>query len=79
MLRLLQAKGSLRVALIDGAGTPIGGYDLADCRPLSGDSVSEEVRWSAGPDLGALQGKPLRLRLELGDARLFALQFSGQD
>ena len=56
MLRLLQAKGSLRVALIDEAGTPIPGYDLADCRPLSGDSVSEEVRWSAGPDLGAFRG-----------------------
>ncbi|HVE40676.1 MAG TPA: LamG domain-containing protein [Planctomycetota bacterium] len=74
-----QAKGSVRVALLDDAGKPIPGYDLADCRPASGDSVSEDVHWAAGPDLGALQGKPLRVRIELRDARLFALQFSGHD
>ena len=73
------ADGDGQVPLLDEMGKPLPGYDLADCRPASGDSVSEEVHWAAGPDLSALQGKPLRIRLELRDARLFALQFSGRD
>lgn len=68
------ARGSLRAALLDESGKPLPGFDLADCRPVSGDSVSEELQWKA--DLGAMEGKPVRLRFEIRDASLFAFQFS---
>ncbi|RPH39805.1 MAG: hypothetical protein EHM91_11880, partial [Planctomycetota bacterium] len=63
----LAAKGSVRVALLDDAGKVIPGYGSSEA---TGDSVSQEVRWTS--DLAALEGKPVRLRFELKDAKLFA-------
>lgn len=41
--------------------------------PAAGDAVALDVRWPS--DLGAWEGKPVRLRFELKDATLFAFQF----
>jgi hypothetical protein len=43
------------------------------------DSVAQVVSWKGGRDLGAFAGQPNRLRFELKDADLFALQFVGKD
>jgi hypothetical protein len=40
-----------------------------------GDAVAGEVRWAAGPDIGRLQGTPVRLKLDLRDARVYGFQF----
>jgi hypothetical protein len=64
------AKGSVRVAILDASGKTIPGFESAE---VSGDSVSKEIQWPA--DLTSLEGKPVRLRFELRDAKLFAFQF----
>src|SRR5436190_10502084 len=66
----LAAKGSLRVSLLDDSGKAIPGFENAEA---TGDSLSQEIRWAS--DLAALEGKTVRLRFELRDAKLFAFQF----
>lgn len=68
------AAGSVRVEMQDTAGKPIPGFRLRDMAPLFGDEVDSVVQWKGG-DLSALQGKPVRLKMELQDADLYAIQF----
>ncbi len=46
-----------------------------DCDPITGNTVHRVVTWRKQPDLGSLAGKVVRLKLELVDAKLYALQF----
>jgi len=69
----MAARGSVRVSILDESGKALAGYESAEA---TGDSVAQELRWTA--DLAALEGKPVRLRFELKDAKLFAFQFSGK-
>ncbi len=68
------AAGSLRLELQDLNGRAIPGRALADCPVIFGDHIDYAVAWKAG--LRELSGKPVRLRVELKDADLFAFQFS---
>jgi len=68
------AAGSLRVEVQEDDGTPIPGFRLRDMAPLFGDELDSVVQWKGG-DLSALQGKPVRLKMELKDADLYAIQF----
>ena len=56
-------------------GTPIPGFQLADCVELNTDDLSRVVSWKSGSDVSSLAGKAIRLRFRLKDADLFALQF----
>ena len=69
------AAGGVRVELQDADGQPIKGYTLADCRELNTDDVSRVVEWKGGTDVTPLAGRPVRLRFQLKDADLYALQF----
>lgn len=69
------AAGSIRVEIQDAGGAPLDGYRLDDSLELIGNEIERPYRWKAGDDLGALAGKPVRLRLALKDADLFALRF----
>ena len=66
--------GQVRFELQDASGHAIPGYALADCQPLSGDSVDQAVQWSGGP-LSQLQNKPVRLRAKLKKADLYSIKF----
>ena len=69
--------GGVQVEVQDEAGTPIEGYGLDDCPAIFCDSLRRVVRWKErGGDLRALAGKPVRLRLVLRDADLYAFQFA---
>ena len=68
------AAGAVQVEIQDEAGKPLEGFALADCRPLMGDDAARVVEWKSA-DVGALAGKPVRLRFRLKDAELYALQF----
>lgn len=70
------AGGGIRVELQTSDCKPIDGYTLGDCPEIIGDRIEHAVRWKSGPDLSRLAGKPVRLRLALRDADLFALRFS---
>jgi hypothetical protein len=39
------------------------GYTAAECVPVTGDSLRHEIRWKNQPDLAALQGKNIRLKI----------------
>ncbi|HUE75033.1 MAG TPA: hypothetical protein VMP01_29465 [Pirellulaceae bacterium] len=68
------AAGSVKVELQDAAGKPIEGFTLADCQEQIGNEIDRVVRWKGG-DVGAMAGKPVRMRLVLKDADVFSFRF----
>ena len=67
------AGGWLRVEVLDEAGQPVPGYRREEAQAVMGNGTQKEVCWQA--PLGDLAGKPVRLRFEMRDARLYAFQF----
>ena len=70
----------------DEAGNPIPGFVLRDADEINGNHVRVLARWRAevvekmqrpegDPDVGALAGRPVRLRFVMRDARLYSFQF----
>jgi len=70
------AAGEMRVELQDAEGKPLPGFTLDDCNPIWGDHIARTVTWNEGSDLGALEGKPIKIRFVMNDADLFALKFN---
>lgn len=67
--------GEIRVALLDASGKPIAGFDIADCDPITTDSLSHPLHWRGQASLSALQGREVALRFQIrGKARLFAVR-----
>ncbi|MEW6749734.1 MAG: hypothetical protein AB1505_02000 [Candidatus Latescibacterota bacterium] len=71
------AAGTLRVEIQDEGGQAVPGFTMADCHEQYGDQLDRTVSWAAGSDVSRLSGLPVRLRVELRDADLFALRFVG--
>ncbi len=69
------AVGSVRVEIRDKAGKPIPGFALRDCPEIYGDEIEHTGSWKGGSDVGALAGKPVRLRFVMKDADVYAMQF----
>ena len=68
------AAGQCRVAVLDAAGTPLAGYSLEDCQPLSGDGVRQTVRWKTKDQLPT--DRPIRLRFHLDHAKLYSYRIA---
>lgn len=66
----------IRVEIQDPAGRPLPGFELDACWPVVGDAIERPVRWRNDPDLGALAGRPVRLRFAVSDADLYAFRFA---
>ncbi len=69
------AVGSVRVEIRDAGGGPLPGFALDKCAEIFGDEIEDVVRWAEGGDVGALAGRPVRLRFVMKDADLFAFRF----
>ncbi len=69
------AGGSMQVEIQGADGAPLPGYALADCPAFWGDAIEHQVCWQGGADVGALAGRPVRLRFVMKEADLFALRF----
>jgi N-acetylneuraminic acid mutarotase len=69
------AAGWLRIEIQDAAGKPIPGFSLADCPEIIGDEIDRVVAWKGGSDVGRLAGQPIRLRVVMKEADLYALGF----
>jgi hypothetical protein len=69
------AAGSVRVEIQDSSGRPMPGFAGEDCSPLFGDTIERAVTWKHGTNVGALAGKPVRLRFALQDADVYAYRF----
>ena len=65
--------GWIRVELAEPTLKAIDGYRFHDCEPLRGDSLSSEVRWKGSADLSAFQGRELCVRIQMYQAKLFAI------
>lgn len=70
------APGSVRVGIVDESGWPLSGYSAEDSDVLYGDELERDVSWRGNADLSFLRGKAIRLKFELIDADLFALQIA---
>jgi hypothetical protein len=69
--------GSIFVELQTEDGAPIAGLSLDECNEVFGDTIAGIVSWKDGAGLGAHAGKPMRLRVRLRDASLYAFRFVG--
>lgn len=69
------AAGGVRVEIQDVNGKALPGFTLEDCPPIFGDTIERMVTWKNGGDVSSLVGKPVRLRLALQDADVYAFQF----
>ena len=70
------AAGDIRIELQDANGHALPGFSLADAEPTFGDAIERTVHWKSGSDVGAWAGKPVRLRIVLRDADLYAVRFA---
>ncbi|MDA0835341.1 MAG: hypothetical protein O3A29_18855 [Planctomycetota bacterium] len=64
--------GSLRVEAIDDEGNPIKGFNKTDADPLTSDDVHHILSWKGNADCHLLQGRPIRLRFHLQNAKLYS-------
>ena len=67
--------GGIQVEIQDEEGEPVEGFGLSDCPVIFGDEIEGNVVWTGGGDLGGLSGEPIRLRIRLRDAHLYAFRF----
>lgn len=75
LLLNIVSRGRTRAELLDSEGRPVPGFALADCAPIVGDAIDRAVAWKGGR-LDRLAGKPVRLRVVLEQADLYAFQFA---
>lgn len=68
--------GSMRVELLDRAGTPISGFTADRCQPISGDHTRHLIRWSGQPSIASLANTIVRFKFVLDRADLFAFWVS---
>ena len=71
--------GEIRIGLLDKHGTAIPDFSTAQCRPISGNGTHVAVQWQGGGNLATLAGKPLRMRVQMKDASLYAFRFAGAE
>ncbi len=69
------AAGTIRCELQDAGGVPIPGFLLDECDPVYGDHIERAVTWKGNDELRDLAGTPVRLRVTLADADLYAIRF----
>ena len=68
--------GSIRVEVLDASDTPLPAYAGDQAAVFTGDATEGRLTWSGGT-LAKLPDQPLRLRITLDRAELFALNFTG--
>jgi hypothetical protein len=70
------ATGVARVAVLDADGKPLPGFALEDCDIIhTANDINRLVTWQGRSDLGALAGRPVRLRFVMRNTDVFAFQF----
>jgi hypothetical protein len=66
--------GVVRVELLDAEHRPLAGFSAKDSQALAGDSLEASVVWKGG-DLSRFAQSPVRLRLMVKNADVFAFRF----
>jgi hypothetical protein len=65
-------EGEVRVELQDEHGKTIPGYSSEECNPIKGNLADRAVSWAGGKDLSALDGRSVRFKFVLRNAKLFS-------
>ncbi len=65
--------GEITAALVHADGRPIPGCETTSAEPIRGDAPDLPLSWSGHPDLSALQGQHVRLRITATNAALYAI------
>ncbi|MFH1922054.1 MAG: hypothetical protein ABIP48_19485 [Planctomycetota bacterium] len=71
------AMGAAQVEIQDEQGRPVPGFALDDCDRILFNDVAYTVKWKGESDLSALAGRPVRLKIVMRSAKLYAFQFQG--
>ena len=71
------AAGRVLAEILDEDGKPFTGFDKGDCDPLQSDAIHHAVSWKGKGDLKALEGRAVRLKFYLENARVFSFGFPG--
>jgi hypothetical protein len=69
------ASGQVRVELLNADGSVVDGFGMDDSDPIVGNSIAHVATWRGSADVGRLAGQRIRIRFQLQDADLYALQF----
>ena len=74
--------GSLRVEVLDENGNPLEGLEAASCHVVTTDTLAKEnegwIQWTKEADLRRVQGKQIRLRFTLQNARLYSFRVADE-
>ncbi|MHC4574841.1 MAG: hypothetical protein ACYS76_12060, partial [Planctomycetota bacterium] len=71
----IRARGLVRVAIADENGIVVNGFGFDDCNHIKGDFIDETVTWKSGRSVKALQGRAVRLKFRMQNAKLYAFEF----
>jgi hypothetical protein len=67
--------GRIRVEILDAGNHPLPGFSGPDAASFTGDSVNAQLAWKNRTQT-KLPSQPLRLRIKLSQADLFALHWN---
>ena len=70
------AMGEAMVEVQDENGQPVPGFTLEECDRVLFNDVAYTVKWKGKSDVSSLAGKPVRLRMAMRSAKLYAFQFA---
>jgi hypothetical protein len=71
----IKATGWAKVAITNENGKAIPGFGFDDCDPIRGDFIDKTVTWKSGKGVKALQGRAVRLKFQMQNAKLYAFEF----
>lgn len=69
------AMGQAVVEIQDENGQAVPGFTLNTCDRVLFNDVAHTVKWKGNPDVSMLVGRPVRLKIAMHSAKLFAFQF----
>lgn len=72
----VKATDYVRISITNEAGKPFEGFSIKDCNYIKNDSANHTVSWRNGADVSSLEGKTVRLVLEMRKAKLYAIEFT---
>ena len=65
----------VRVEILTANHERIPGFTADDADALTATGTAEAVSWNGNPQVGRLQGRPVRLRFRFRNAKLYSFQF----
>lgn len=65
--------GWVRLEMLGPDGDPVPGFELENCRPISGDSTGHAVSWEGDPDGSKIVDRTVRWRMQARRAKVYSV------